>query len=37
MDMECLVDVDGLGDRVAKGKISCAKKKMGVLWSQLVC
>jgi len=37
MDMEFLVDVDDLGDRVAEGKISCAKKKMGVLWSRLVC
>ncbi|KAH9769356.1 hypothetical protein KPL71_011966 [Citrus sinensis] len=30
MDMEFLVDVDDLGDRVAKGKIFYAKKRMGV-------
>ena len=37
MDVECLVDVDDLGNRVAKGKIFCAKKRMGVPWSWLVC
>ena len=37
MDVEFLVDIDVLGDRVAKGKIFCAKKRMGVLWSRVVC
>ena len=30
MDVEFLVDVDDLVDMVAKGKIFCAKKRMGV-------
>ena len=36
-DVEFLVDVDDLGDKVAKGKIFCAKKRMGDPWSRLVC
>ena len=37
MDVEFLVDVDDLDDKVAKGKIFCAKKKMDVHWSRLTC
>ena len=37
MDMTFFVDVHDLGDRVAKGNIFCAKKRICVPWSRLVC